>query len=199
MTQEKEATAVSTTFPDITLKELEKQQEDRKDDALPKGLKEEVITVILPSGATTPTTATPEVEQIPEIKKRGRKKKYETEEEAKRVAQEQRKNYRIREKEKIEQKRLLRSMLDNIPMLTMKLFESNAVIYNLIMGEEPKEHLFELPHDIYEKAVAFLHPIKKKLSIIQDLRSESVTETKDTPTQQAESPTDSAPKGLNKE
>jgi hypothetical protein len=119
---------------------------------------------------TTPSPTVPATASltIAEKKKRGRKKKYETEEEAHKVAQEQRRNYRERQREKIEQKRLLRSMLDSIPSLKKRLIEANAAIFNLMKGTEPKGTLYELPADIYDDAYSLLHPIKKKMSVKAD-------------------------------
>jgi hypothetical protein len=117
------------------------------------------------NGTTSSVTEPATPVTVAEKKKRGRKKKYETKEEAQKVAQEQRREYRERQKDKIEQKRLLRSMLDSIPTLKQRLVDANSAIYSLMKGEEANQPLYELPEDIYQDAFALLHPIKKRSSV----------------------------------
>jgi hypothetical protein len=145
-----------------TISKPEAPKEPRKEEKLSSSAPSSELSLSNEEEVLTPSNPPPIAPQIAE-KKRGRKKKYETEEEAHKVAQEQRKNYRERQKDKIEQKRLLRSMLDSIPSLKKRLLDANTAIYTLMKGTEPIEFLYELPDDVYEDAYALLHPIKKKM------------------------------------
>jgi hypothetical protein len=99
-------------------------------------------------------------EETSPSRRRGRPAKYSDNSERMKAMLDQKKTYIDSNKDKLKEKRQLRAMLNNVPILQQKLINANKAIYKLVKDEELAEETLTLNETIYREAQKILHPLK---------------------------------------